>query len=101
MRAENGSTCTFSVRFITHDEESINPADVPATASVFPNPTSSSIRLRGIPEGTPVKIYNTLGAVVFTTTYSGQAISLDALPEGLYMLATPSFTCKINKVQHL
>ena len=97
---ENGSTCTFSVRFITHEEEGIAPTDGTATASVYPNPTSSSIHLSGIPQGTPVKIYNTLGAVVLTTIYWGESISLEALPEGLYMLATPTFTCKINKVQH-
>ena len=97
---ENGSTCTFSVRFITHEVEGIDPADGTATASVYPNPTSSSIRLSGIPQGTPVKLYNNLGAVVLTTTYGGGSISLDHLPDGLYMLATPTFTCKINKVQH-
>ena len=97
---ENGNTCTFSVRFITHEEEGIDPVGSHATASVYPNPTSSSISLSGIPEGTPVKIYNSLGAVVLTTTYCGESISLEALPEGLYMLATPTFTCKINKVQH-
>ncbi|MBO4599969.1 MAG: T9SS type A sorting domain-containing protein, partial [Bacteroidales bacterium] len=88
-----GETCTFSVRFLNQ-----GIADLPAsTPLLYPNPTTSSVTLHGIADGTPVRLYNTYGALLLTTTYQGRPIDLSTLPAGLYLLATPTFTTKLIK----
>jgi M6 family metalloprotease-like protein len=89
------NTCTFSVRFL---DPTIGIAERQSTpVTLYPNPTNGKVHLRGIASGTPVRIYNTYGALVLATPYNGNAIDLSQLPAGLYMLATPTFTTKIIK----
>ena len=89
---DQGTTCTFSVRFITEGVDSTQRA---ATATLYPNPTTGRIMLQGIDCGTPVKVYNLYGAQVFATTFDGRPIELGFLPSGMYMLVTPTYTTKI------
>lgn len=77
--------CTFSVRFL---HESIADHQSPTAVNAFPNPTNGKVFLRGIADGTPVRLYNVYGALVLTTTYNGNTLDLTHLPAGLYMLAT-------------
>ena len=88
----HGSSCTFYVRFL-HEEIADNQSAT--TLAAFPNPTNGKVYLRGVADGTPVRLYNTYGALVMSTTYSGNAIDLSHIPAGLYMLATPTHTTKI------
>jgi hypothetical protein len=88
------NSCTFSVRFLNQD---IAGTETPSVVRLYPNPTSGKILLQGIDLGTPVRIYNTYGALLITTTYNGKPIDLSHLPSGLYMLATPTYTSKIIK----
>lgn len=87
-----GSTCTFSVRFL-HEDIADNPS--PNTVTLYPNPTSGKLFLRGIADGTPIRLYNAFGALVLSATFSGNVLDLSHLPAGLYMLATPTYTTKI------
>ena len=87
-----GSTCTFSVRFLHED---IAERQSPTAVTLYPNPTSGKLFLRGIADGTPMRLYNAYGALVLTTTFSGNSLDLSHLPAGLYMLATPTYTTKI------
>ncbi|MBQ6069531.1 MAG: C10 family peptidase [Bacteroidales bacterium] len=90
---ENGDECTFSVRWLHEDCEDL-PNQVVAA---YPNPTSRRIWLKGVVEGTPIRIYNTYGALLLTVVWNGNSIDLTQLPAGLYMLATPTSACKIIK----
>ena len=89
-----GSTCTFSVRFL-HEDIAYNP--LPNAVTLYPNPTNGKIFLRGIADGTPIRLYNAYGALVLSATFSGNTLDLTQLPAGLYMLATPTYTTKIIK----
>lgn len=89
---DHGTTCTFSVRFLT---QGVDNTQRPATATLYPNPTTGRILLQGIDCGTPVKVYNLYGAQMFATTYNGRPIDLGFLPSGMYMLVTPTYTTKI------
>ena len=89
-----GSTCTFSVRFL-HEDIADNPLSNAVT--LYPNPTNGKIFLRGIADGTPIRLYNAYGALVLSATFSGNTLDLTQLPAGLYMLATPTYTTKIIK----
>ncbi len=89
-----GSTCTFSVRFL-HEDIADNP--LPNAVTLYPNPTNGKIFLRGIADGTPIRLYNAYGALVLSATFSGNTLDLTQLPAGLYMLATPTYTTKIIK----
>lgn len=93
---DNGTTCTFSVRFF--ESQGINDMQ-PASLALYPNPATTHINLQGIALGTPVRIYNTMGQVVLTSTFQGSAISVASLPAGLYILSTPEHTFKFNKIK--
>jgi hypothetical protein len=66
--------------------------------SAYPNPTSSQLTLRG-PLGTPYQLLNQLGQVVRTGRVSAQALNVQALPAGLYLLrdTTSGYTTKLVK----
>jgi hypothetical protein len=69
---------------------SIEPSGVPAWSQeylvVYPNPASDQINLIGnIPTGTPLFLYNSIGACVMTTPFAS-TIDVGHLPAGLYHL---------------
>jgi hypothetical protein len=69
---------------------SIEPSGVPAWSQeylvVYPNPASDQINLIGnIPTGTPLFLYNGIGACVMTTPFAS-TIDVGHLPAGLYHL---------------
>jgi hypothetical protein len=59
-----------------------------ASASVYPNPATSSIHLQNIPIGSSVAIYNTSGNIVYsgTVTESNFNINVQRFSAGVYFL---------------
>lgn len=92
---ENGNTCSFSVRFL--DTEGIEELSDAGQLRIYPNPATSSIALEGLPAGTPVKIYDIRGSLVFSTQYNGTEIDVRSLTAGLYFVATPMGASKLVK----
>jgi len=60
----------------------------PGDASIrfFPNPAHDHIRIEGLPPGSPVEIFNSLGQSVLRRTMGEGRIDLPALPAGIYRL---------------
>ncbi len=92
---ENGTTCTFSVRFL--HQESISDMPVASAIKAMPNPATSQITLVGVANNTPVSIYNMLGQRVMSLNYVGQPISISDLVSGFYIIHTPQGKIKLLK----
>ena len=92
---ENGSTCSFSVRFL--GQEGIDSRHIDGPLSLRPNPASSRISIQGLAAETPVKIYDARGSLVLSTRYSGTEIDVSNLAAGLYFVATPLGASKLIK----
>jgi hypothetical protein len=57
--------------------------DLPNSITAFPNPTSSTLTLEGLPANhSPIYLYNTEGRLVLTSSQS--ILNLNSLPTGLY-----------------
>lgn len=93
--AENGSTCTFSVRFLS--PEGISEMSAEGLLQPRPNPATGFIAIEGLSAGSPVKIYDTKGTLVAKTQYNGTEIDVSSLSAGLYFIATPQGACKMIK----
>lgn len=52
----------------------------------YPNPTNTNLLLKNITDITPYSIVNINGQIVCTGIYTGEPISVQALPSGLYVL---------------
>lgn len=91
----DGNYCEIDVSFLCIEDI----ADIPApTFTAYPNPATDQVFLNGIPNGTPLRIYNTYGSLLLSTRYNGQSLDLTTLPGGIYHLATPDHTVKIVKL---
>lgn len=62
------------------------------TIRMYPNPTSGLVKIESVQPGSLVRIYNSLGGLVYEEkiTASAAIIDLGHLPEGLYILAPES-----------
>ncbi len=63
--------------------------------SIFPNPASAIISVRGIDENSNYEIIDLLGRNVLNGFMDGQTISVAALPEGIYVLRCVDRTARI------
>jgi hypothetical protein len=61
-----------------------NTSNVPV--HVYPNPFRSQISINGVPEGQTVSLYDAQGRLILQSTYNGQAIDVELLPRGFYVL---------------
>lgn len=93
--SENGSTCTFSVRFLT--PESIGTPTADLRLNLLPNPATNHVAIEHLPANSPVKIYDNKGSLVISTRYNGTEIDVSQLSTGLYFIATPTGTGKMMK----
>ena len=53
---------------------------------LYPNPATSHVQLQGIQDNAEIKIYTSAGQLVWNEKYTGNAIQLDQLEVGLYLL---------------
>jgi hypothetical protein len=67
---------------------SVKPVDGEKSWSIYPNPTSGMIHIKGVEEFDAVHVYNSLGQLIFQTTNTSKAvISIDlSANKGLYLL---------------
>ncbi len=67
------------------------PAQVPADAIVYPNPSTGSIRVKGMTDD-QVEIYNITGSLVYHTILKNSTSGLDLtnLPKGVYLVKIKS-----------
>lgn len=56
--------------------------------SIYPNPTAGWVQLKGVPAGSPYKLYNAVGRLVQQNAVpaSGRLLLASHLPGGLYLL---------------
>lgn len=68
------------------------PVSNTATVSVYPNPTSAYINIKGADANSVIRIYNLMGQQVFSGLVEGDVVSVDLSKynTGLYMLQTKS-----------
>jgi len=53
---------------------------------VYPNPVSSQLYITGVESGETVEIYSIVGTIVATFTYNGDAVDVENLPVGMYVI---------------
>lgn len=92
---ENGTTCSFSVRFL--NTQSINTPDAKPSLTLSPNPAVDQISLTGIAPNTPIRIYNMVGSRMMELIFYGTPIQISQLSAGVYILSTPEATVKFVK----
>jgi len=56
------------------------------TIGVYPNPVSSQLYITGVKSGETIEIYSIVGTMVATFTYNGDAVDVENLPAGMYVL---------------
>ena len=67
---------------------------------MYPNPTSATTTLAGLPEGMPIQIEDMTGKTLISTfsEFRQTIIDIRQLPRGMYMLKTPLGTKKLTKL---
>jgi Secretion system C-terminal sorting domain/Abnormal spindle-like microcephaly-assoc'd, ASPM-SPD-2-Hydin len=63
--------------------------------SIFPNPASAIVSVRGIDENSQYEIIDLLGRTVLNGFMDGHTISVSALPDGIYLLRCVDRTARI------
>jgi hypothetical protein len=70
----------------------VNTLDIQTpTIVIFPNPTSSYIKIEGILLANEMKIFNAQGKVVYQGKVNTNLIDLSSFSEGLYFIHIPQF----------
>ena len=67
------------------------------TIGVYPNPVSSQLYITGVDNGEIVEIYSIVGTMVATFTYNGDAVDVENLPAGMYMIRSNGSIVKFVK----
>jgi hypothetical protein len=59
-----------------------------ADISIYPNPTSDKLNIKGLEKGSKIQVYNAVGVLVHELNVSGnhETISMKHLPAGMYMV---------------
>ena len=83
----------FSVRFL--HGEGIDAAGAMDEPRAFPNPTTGVISLKGVEQGTSIRVYNSYGTQLLDLRYDGSRIDLGGMPAGFYILRTPTAAMKV------
>ncbi len=88
MEADNGNRITFNNISVRATEEELStPAHQLSQVRVYPNPFTSQIQVGGLTEDTAYAVYAMDGRrVISGVMQPGQAIGLDNLNSGLYLL---------------
>ncbi|MDG4946532.1 T9SS type A sorting domain-containing protein [Weeksellaceae bacterium KMM 9713] len=79
--------------------EGLNTSDVVLAINkvqVYPNPVADRFYIQGV-EAAQVEIYNTLGSLVKTVQFNGQAISVEGLAKGVYFVVISNDNMKVSK----
>lgn len=108
IRAYNKETgslvATFSAGigsngFYDNRVEGLNTSDIVLAINkvqVYPNPVADRFFIKGV-ETANIEIYNTLGSLVKTTQFNGDAISVEGLAKGVYFVVISNESMKVNK----
>lgn len=67
------------------------------TIGVYPNPVSSQLYITGIESGETVEIYSIVGTMVATFKYNGDAVDVEDLPAGMYVIRSNGRIVKFVK----
>lgn len=67
------------------------------TIGVYPNPVSSQLYITGVVNGETIEIYSIVGTMVATFTYNGDAVDVENLPAGMYMIRSNGSIVKFVK----
>jgi len=62
--------------------------------SIYPNPTDGIIHISTPDQDSNVKIYNTMGKIIYQGAYQ-KTLDLSSFPPGLYILKTGTYNGKI------
>lgn len=85
--------------FYDNSVEGLNTSEVVLAINkvqVYPNPVADRFYIKGI-DAAQVEIYNTLGSLVKTAQFNGQAISVEGLAKGVYFVVISNDNMKVNK----
>lgn len=87
----NTQKIIFSEEVLTKvDDRSSGPS-----IQIFPNPTEESIKVVGLADGEPVKIYNMVGTLVLVSQSS--VINVSHLADGQYLVVAGNSIIKLIK----
>lgn len=67
------------------------------TAYRFPGSIGSQLSISGLPDGTPVSLYDASGRLIAVTTVSAQPWNASSLRPGVYILKAGATVIKFNK----
>lgn len=85
--------------FYDNSVEGLNTSDLVLAINkvqVYPNPVADRFFIKGV-ETANIEIYNTLGSLVKTTQFNGDAISVEGLTKGVYFVVISNDNMKVNK----
>lgn len=84
---------------LDEDDGDDNAVDMISTETigVYPNPVSSQLYITGVDNGETIEIYSIVGTMVATFTYNGDAIDVENLPAGMYMIRSNGSIVKFVK----
>ena len=85
--------------FYDNSVEGLNTSDLVLAINkvqVYPNPVADRFFIKGV-ETANIEIYNTLGSLVKTTQFNGDAISVEGLAKGVYFVVISNDNMKVNK----
>ena len=85
--------------FYDNSVEGLNTSEVVLAINkvqVYPNPVADRFYIKGI-DAAQVEIYNTLGSLVKTAQFNGQAISVEGLAKGVYFVVISNDNMIVNK----
>jgi hypothetical protein len=74
---------------IALQEEEVEDEITAAPFGVYPNPyTGGALQLSGVKTGSAIAVYDMVGKLIYSTQYTGAAITLPPLNNGLYLVET-------------
>ena len=79
-----------------NDDDAVNMISV-GNIGIYPNPVSSQLYISGVNNGETLEIYSIVGTMVATFTYNGDAIDVENLPSGVYVLRSNESIVKFVK----
>ena len=84
---------------LDEDDGDDNAVDMISTETigVYPNPVSSHLYITGVDNGETIEIYSIVGTMVATFTYNGDAVDVENLPAGMYMIRSNGSIVKFVK----
>jgi hypothetical protein len=84
----NGEQDVYYSRIIPYSSTGVNEITLQNTLSVFPNPVSGTMMIRGLTEGSRIEIYSLLGSKIHSDSSMETEVEMDisAYPAGIYSL---------------